>query len=99
MNHDTKTAMRPRFPSGHVMATIGAMELLQGDERLAALLLARHLAGDSGDTCAEDKAINEDAIKHGNRVMSVYKMIGGQIIWVITEANRNVTTFLLPEEY
>ena len=99
MNHDTKTAMRPRFPSGHVAATIGALEALQDDTGLAALLLARHLAGDCGDTCAEDKAINEDAIEHGNRVMSVYKMIGGQIIWVITEADRSVTTFLLPEEY
>lgn len=99
MPSDTKTAMRPRFQSGHVAATIGAMDLLQGDQALAVMLLARHLAGDCGDTCAEDKAINEDAIRHGNRVMSVYKLIGGRVIWVITEADRSVTTFLLPEEY
>lgn len=99
MQNDTKTAMRPRFPSGHVTATIGAIDLLQDDTGLAALLLARHLAGDSGDTCEEDKSINEDAIRHGNRVMSVYKLIGGHVLWVITEADRSVTTFLLPEEY
>lgn len=94
-----ETAMRPRFRPGMIVATPGANDLMQGDLKLAAMLLARHLAGDNGDTCAEDKAINEDAIKHGSRVMSVYNMVGGEKLWIITEADRSVTTFLLPEEY
>lgn len=99
MPNDSTIALRPRFQSGFVTATPGAIDLLQGDMKLAALLLARHLSGDSGDTCEEDKAINEDAIQHGNRVMSVYKLVGGEVLWVITERDRSVTTFLLPEEY
>ena len=99
MPNDSTIALRPRFQSGHIAATPGAVDLLQGDMKLAALLLARHLSGDSGDTCEEDKAINEDAIKYGNRVMSVYKLVGGEVLWVITERDRSVTTFLLPEEY
>jgi hypothetical protein len=99
MANETETKLRPRFRSGHIVATHGALDLLQGDERLAALFLARHLSGDSGDTCDEDKAINEDAIQHGARVMSVYKLIGGRVLWIMTEADRSVTTFLLPEEY
>ena len=99
MPNDTTIALRPRFKPGHIAATPGANELLQGDMTLAAMLLARHLSGDSGDTCEEDKAINEDAIQHGNRVMSVYKMVGGEVLWIITERDRSITTLLLPEEY
>jgi hypothetical protein len=99
MANETETKLRPRFRSGHIVATHGALDLLQHDDKLAALLLARHMSGDSGDTCDEDKAINEDAIQHGARVMSVYKLVGGRVLWIMTEADRSATTFLLPEEY
>jgi hypothetical protein len=99
MTNETETKLRPRFRSGDVVATYGALDLLQHDDKLAALLLARHLSGDSGDTCEDDKAINEDAIQYGNRVMSVYKLFGGRVLWIITEADRSATTFLLPDEY
>lgn len=99
MANETETMLRPRFSCGQVVATRGADELLQGDLNLVHMLLMRHMSGDSGDTCQEDKEINEDAIRYGNRVMSVYKLVGGRIVWVITEADRSVTTFLLPEEY
>jgi len=36
----------------------------------------------------------------GARLMSVYLLPDGQTrIWVITEADRSVTTILLPDEY
>lgn len=89
----------PRFPLGMVTGTHGAMELLQGDMELTAMLIARHASGDCGDMCAEDKAINADAIRHGARVMSSYDLIGGGKLWIITEADRSSTTLLLPSEY
>jgi hypothetical protein len=47
----------------------------------------------------EDAAENEFSLPHGFRVMSSYALDAGVRIWVITEANRTVTTLLLPSEY
>lgn len=35
----------------------------------------------------------------GYRILSSYTSTNGIKFWVITEADRNVTTILLPEEY
>jgi len=59
----------------------------------------RHLDGDWGDTCAEDKASNDDALKNGDRLFSVYKSEEFGVVWVITEGNRSATTALRPEDY
>lgn len=42
---------------------------------------------------------NEDALKNGDRLLLVYAVKGGGVVWVITEADRSLTTVLLPEEY
>ena len=63
------------------------------------LSIKRHLAGDWGDVCDEDRAANESALKKGERLFSAYKKEGFPTIWVITEWNRSVTTTLLPVEY
>ena len=60
--------------------------------------LARHLAGDWGDLCEEDKAENELSLKEGFRLLSAYETEIGKI-WIITEADRSVTTILFPSEY
>jgi len=60
--------------------------------------LARHTAGDWGDLCAHDRRENERSLRHGMRVLSSYEVGEGRV-WVITEADRSVTTILLPEEY
>jgi hypothetical protein len=60
--------------------------------------LARHATGDWGDLCAFDRRQNEIALREGLRVLSSY-LVGGECVWVITEADRSVTTILLPEEY
>ena len=62
--------------------------------------IARHRSGDWGDLCEHDQEVNRQALIHGDRIMSVYKLnepIG--TLWVITEADRSVTTLLLPSEY
>jgi hypothetical protein len=61
-------------------------------------LLRRHVRGDWGDLDLADKAANETALKHGGRILSAYDTQGGRL-WIITEADRSVTTILLPEEY
>ena len=67
-------------------------------------ILDKHFAGDWGKTCAEDKVVNEDAMKTGARLMSVYSTEKGTKVWVITDAgwkerHHEVTTVLLPEDY
>ena len=85
------------FPSGKIVATPGVLALA---ERGLDLLeyLQRHLNGDWGDLCEEDKAENLFSLKHGLRLLSAYNTPFG-VLWIITEADRSVTTFLLPEEY
>jgi hypothetical protein len=46
----------------------------------------------------EDQQANREAIVEGDRVFSAYT-IHGIKFWVITEADRSVTTILLPSEY
>lgn len=60
--------------------------------------LFRHLAGDWGEVSADDKALNDDALVQGTRLMSKYTTPAGDL-WIITEADRSATTLLLPDEY
>lgn len=86
------------FP-GQICATpgaIGTMEQL-GIEPME--LLARHLTGDFGDICDQDRAENLFSIQHGFRIFSSYQLQPGTKLYIITEADRSVTTFLLPSEY
>ena len=48
---------------------------------------------------AEDQLANLRAVREGTRVLSAYELSDGTRIWIITEADRSVTTILLPEEY
>jgi len=38
-------------------------------------------------------------LKYGLRLLSSYPVTETEKLWVITEADRSVTTLLLPEEY
>jgi hypothetical protein len=60
--------------------------------------LARHATGDWGELCAFDRRQNQIALRDGLRVLSSYEVPAGRV-WIITEADRSVTTILLPEEY
>lgn len=85
----------PLFSLGTVVATPGVLAtvgFVPGE------LLRRHQAGDWGDIPPEDIEENNYAVDHGLRILSSYD-INGTTVWVITEADRSVTTFLLPSEY
>jgi hypothetical protein len=61
--------------------------------------LARHIAGDWGDVDEHDVAKTNSVSFRGFRLLSAYTLNSGTTIWIITEADRSVTTVLLPEEY
>ena len=86
------------FPLGLVVATPGALKLLQEISEDPLYYLDRHRSGDWGDLDNYDRKENELAFKHGWRIVSSYP-VGEKAIWIITEADRSVTTILLPEEY
>ena len=84
---------------GQVVATPGAIEALKKDGQTASHFLNRHLSGDWGELCDEDRQLNDDAINNGSRVLSAYTLSTGDKLWIITEADRSSTCLLLPSEY
>jgi len=96
--------MRSRFQMGHLVATPGALRVLESAGVLPLTLLNRHLSGDWGDLGPQDYAANERALTDGSRLLSAYSIPNNQRIWIITEAQddegvRNSTCILLPGEY
>ena len=98
------TKQEVRFKLGQIVATPGALEAMQRNNSNGLEYLRRHVSGDWGIVCEEDKQANEDALKTGARLMSAYFLPDETKLWIITEAaddagTRAATTFLLPEEY
>ena len=89
----------PRFPLGHMTMTPGARAALTSTGTNPFALLRRHRAGDWGAVSAADAAENELSVARGFRILSSYFLPDETRVWVITEADRSVTTILLPEEY
>lgn len=86
------------FPLGQVVATPGALKVLDKEAVNASVLLQRHQSGDWGIVPEEDAQENQASVTNGNRILSSYP-IGDARIWIITEADRSSTTLLLPQEY
>lgn len=85
-----------RFPLGQIVATANALATL--DPLVIVEGLQRHAQGDWGNVCPEDAELNAEALQHGDRLLSAYGT-GPHKFWIITEADRSVTTILLPEDY
>jgi hypothetical protein len=91
-----------RFRLGQTVMTRGVNDLVAENTAFAKLVvqsLVRHAAGDWGDLSTEDKAENDRSLKEGLRLLSAYENEGLPKIWIITEADRSVTTVLFPDEY
>lgn len=85
---------------GEVVATPGALEAFTKAGVSPFWSLAKHQDGDWGEVSAHDEALNNWSVQEGFRVMSAYTLPKtGEKIWIVTEADRSVTTILLPEEY
>ena len=85
------------FPLGTVVITPTALTKLYGDDMQIAL--DRHHGGDWGELCEHDRRQNEIALANGGRLFSVYRDRSHTKFYIITEADRSVTTVLLPEDY
>jgi hypothetical protein len=86
-----------RFKLGRIVSTPNALQQLEPLEILTAI--KRHQAGDWGDVSDHDREANDQALTHGTRLLSVYHTERKCRFWLITEADRSVTTVLLPEDY
>lgn len=91
------STLNVKFDYGALYVTRGASKKLSHVDILRGLF--RHIEGDFGDLCEEDKLVNLDAIENGYRILSAYHTADGTKFWIITEADRSATTILLPEEY
>ena len=89
----------PRFQAGRLLMTPGVQDLIVNQNLNLATYLSRHLTGDWGDLEADDKRRNDAALRHRERLFSAYKISPDVKIWIITEADRQATTALLPSEY
>ncbi|MEW6344836.1 MAG: hypothetical protein RXR20_05005 [Paraburkholderia sp.] len=92
--------LQPLFPLGQVVATPGAIDVLDRTGTNATTLLWRHQNGDFGSLCAADVRLNLEAIVVGLRILSCYEIgASRERVWIITERDRSVSTVLLPGEY
>jgi hypothetical protein len=85
------------FKLGQTVITANAKAKLDPVDVIVGL--ARHSRGDWGDVCKQDAAENELSLREGFRLLSAYKDRNSTKFWIITEADRSVTTVLLPEDY
>jgi len=87
-----------RFQLGRVVGTPGALQAFE-DAGHPTPFLTRHVTGDWGELDEHDRQENEFSVANGFRILSAYTLSTGTRLWIITEADRSVTTLLLPSEY
>lgn len=95
----TLSLSQAKFRPGQIVSTPATLEAMKEHQCSPLTLLARHLSGDWGSVCAQDAESNEEALQCGLRLLSSYEIAPKVTIWLITEADRSVTTFLRPSEY
>lgn len=93
-----------KFSLGQIAATPGALEAMEASGQEPSFFIARHASGDWGEVNEEDQQLNNEALIHGDRLLSAYRTLKGVKLWCITEAvgddgHRAATTLLLPDEY
>ena len=87
----------PKFSLGEIRLTPGAAtKLLPQDIDEA---VRRHGRGDWGEVGSQGNQDNAARVEQGGTIASIYTSSGGIKFYVITEADRAITTVLLPEEY
>lgn len=92
------------FQLGRLAITPGAQDELSTRGINPQTLLNRHQSGDWGDVSADDREANEDGLRTGARIFSVYKIAADEKVWIITDGDdeagtRHATTILLPSDY
>jgi len=91
------------FQPGRIVATRNVAESVPQKRLLECLRL--HIQGQWGCLGNEDWKLNDLATHNGERLLSCYPIDpsepceGGNRLWLITEYDRSVSTFLFPDEY
>lgn len=91
-----------KFDPGQIVVTRSVHTLMHENAEFAVHVFAslnRHMDGDWGELCSEDKLTNDMALLDGERLFSAYTKEGLPPIWIVTEWDRSVTTVLFPDEY
>ncbi len=99
MDQQEKPTHRPLFSLGDVVITPGALAAFVSAQEYITPYLARYQQGRWGDLDPHDRHANEQALKHGLRLLNAYHLRDSTTIWIITEADRSSTCVLLPDEY
>ncbi len=99
MQQHEESTRRPLFSLGQVVTTPGALEAFAMTGEFVTSYVAKHQCGEWGLLDRHDIRANEQALKHGARLLSAYQLRDDTTIWIITEADRSSTCVLLPEEY
>ena len=94
--NETNYSATQAFPLGDVYVTKTVFNDIAAPN--ITWMLNRHSRGDWGDMHPEDMEANDQALVDGSRLFSSY-MVADKKVWVLTEANRSVTTVLFPSEY
>lgn len=88
-----------------IYQTVGISDAISDDMRFnqgVTKAMYRFIVKDWGDTCDEDKAMNEQSLKDGSRILAVYN-IDDKTIWIIADAEDEnglrTATILFPDEY
>ena len=96
---------KTKFHPGQIVATPGALEAIRASGQTPEVFLGAHLEGYwGGELCDEDRCLNDEALIDGSRLLSAYRTLRGERLWIITEAvgddgRRASSCLLLPEEY
>lgn len=100
---NTNQATAPKFELGKIVATPGALQVLETFGLSMLDVLNRHAHGDWGELATKDARANDLALKTGDQLLSSYKLgdreeEGEDRVWVFTEASRASTCVFLAEE-
>ena len=90
-----------KFSLGKLAWTRAVNECVASDASFAKFVmesLGRHTNCDWGQLTTEDKRANDISLKEGLRLFSAYQHNDVKL-WIITEADRSVTTILFTEDY
>ena len=93
-----------KFELGRLTATREVSERMEDDESFHDFVMAsigRYCLCDWGDISEYDKKANTDAVCAGDeRILAAYESKELRTkIWILTAADRSVTTVMFPDEY
>ena len=87
------------FEPGRILATPAALHVMQEAGARPCDYLRRHLTGSWGLVSNAGHHANDCAVRKGGRILSLHRLKDGTKVWIITEADRSATTFVLPAEW